>query len=97
MGQPVRVVEKPSKARRGAVRFETNRPLTGMGHRYYRGAADALNAEDPADVLAVRLFERGGVDGLHVYGNVATVDVAKGFTTDGIAEIIVDLFAHYQD
>lgn len=95
MGQPVQVVEKPSTLSQGSVRFETNRPLTGMGHRYYSSTADAINAEDPADVLAWRLFERGGVDGLHVYGNVATVDIAKGHNTDGIAEIIVALFAYY--
>ena len=97
MGQPVRVVEKPSAARKGAVLFETNRPLTGMGHRYYASAQDAIDAEDPADVLAWRLFERGGVDGVHVYGNVATVDVAKGYDTSGIVEIITDLFAYYED
>ncbi len=96
MGQPVRVVEKPSAARKGSFLFETNRPLTGMGHRYYGNAKDAIDAEDPADVLARRLFERGGVDGVHIYGNVATVDVAKGYNTDGIAEIITDLFAYYE-
>ncbi len=32
MGQPIVVVEKPSIANPGMVRFETNRALTGMGH-----------------------------------------------------------------
>lgn len=91
----MRVAEKPSTARPGAVRFETNRPLTGMGHRYYASAADAINPEDPADVLAQRLFERGGVDRIHVNGSVATVDIAKGYDTEGIVDIITDLFAHY--
>tara|TARA_Y100001970_G_scaffold160645_1_gene196518 strand:+ start:6705 stop:6911 length:207 start_codon:yes stop_codon:yes gene_type:complete len=67
-----------------------------MGHRYYHSAADSLNEEDPADVLAARLFARGGIDYLHVHGNVATVDLAKGFTSEGIVDIIVGLFAHYE-
>ena len=95
MGQPVRVAEKSSVARPGTVRFETNRPLTGMGHRYYTSADDALSVEDPADVLAKRLFERGGVDHIHVYGNVVTIDLAKGHSSEGIGEMIEALFAHY--
>tara|TARA_B100001013_G_C24499436_1_gene398570 strand:+ start:280 stop:486 length:207 start_codon:yes stop_codon:yes gene_type:complete len=67
-----------------------------MGHRYYRSASDAVSAEDPADVLAARLFERGGIDYLHVHGNVATVDLAKGYTSEGIVDVIVGLFAHYK-
>ena len=95
MGQPVRVAEKTSAARPGTVRFETNRPLTGMGHRRYSSADDALSIEDPADVLAERLFERGGVDHVHVYGNVVTIELARGYTSEGISEIIESLFAHY--
>lgn len=67
-----------------------------MGHRYYRSASDALSDEDPADVLAARLFERGGIDYLHVHGNVATVDLAKGYTSEGIIDVIVGLFTHYE-
>ena len=68
----------------------------GMGHRYYHGAEDALSDEDPADVLASRLFARGGIDYLHVHGNVATVDLSKGYTSEGIVDIIAGLFAHYE-
>ncbi|MFQ3314969.1 MAG: hypothetical protein ACI85J_000018 [Candidatus Poriferisodalaceae bacterium] len=95
MGQPVRVSEKISATNPGTVRYETNRPLTGMGHRYYRSADDVKNVEDPADVLAGRLFDRGGVDSLHVYGNVATVDITKGHDSEGIVEIVTNLFTHY--
>ena len=95
MGQPVRVSEKRSVAHPGAVRYETNRPLTGMGHRHYDGPVDVPNPNDPADVLANRLFERGGVDHVHVYGNVVDVDVSKGYSTDGILDIIENLFSHY--
>ena len=96
MGQPVRVAERPSAVRPGTVRFETNRPLTGAGHRYYSSAADTSSAEDPADVLAWRLFKRGGVDHVHVYGNVATIDISRGHTAEGIAELIEGLFTHYR-
>ena len=95
MGQPVRVSAKISATSPGTVRYETNRPLTGMGHRYYRSVEDVKNVEDPADVLASRLFDRGGVDFLHVYGNVATVDIAKGHDSKGIVEIVTSLFTHY--
>ena len=96
MGQPVRVAERESAARPGTVRFETNRPLTGAGHRYYSSTADAVSAEDPADVLAWRLFQRGGVDHVHVYGNIATVELSLGRTSEGITELIEELFAHYR-
>ena len=96
MGQPVQVAQRSSAVRPGTVQFETNRPLTGAGHRYYASAADAASAEDPADLLAWRLFQRGGVDHVHVYGNVATVEVSRGHSADGIVELIEDLFAHYR-
>jgi hypothetical protein len=93
MGQPITVTEKPS-AKPGVVRFETNRNLTGMGHERYTRAEDALGRR-PVDELARRLFARGGVDAMHVYGNVITVDLTKGATPDGLAEIIHELFVHY--
>jgi hypothetical protein len=96
MGQPVQVREIASAAAPGVFQYETNRPLSGMGHRYFRGPQDAVRAEDPADVLARRLFERGGVDAVHVQGSVITVDVAKGHDTEGITEIIENLFRFYR-
>jgi hypothetical protein len=93
MGQPITVTEKRS-ATPGVVRFETNRNLTGMGHERYRSAADATGVR-PVDELARRLFARGGIDALHVYGNVVTVDLAKGSSSDGLAEVIHELFVHY--
>jgi len=93
MGQPITVVEKPTAAP-GVVRFETNRSLTGMGHERYRSAADATGNRPP-DLLARRLFEAGGVDAVHVYGNVITVDCAKGFDGKHLADVIHELFIHY--
>jgi hypothetical protein len=66
-----------------------------MGHRSYSSVDDALSVLDPADELARRLFERGGIDHVHVQGSVVTVDVAKGCDTDGITGIIEDLFTFY--
>lgn len=94
MGQPVTVIEKQSKGH-GTVRFELNRTLTGTGHERYR-PGDVIVGDRPPDVLARRLFERGGIDGLHMNGSVVTVDVTKGSTTEGIKEIIEDLYTYYR-
>lgn len=94
MGQPITVVEKPS-ARPGVVRFETNRNLTGMGHHSYGSGDDALG-DSLADELARRIFERGGVDHLHIYANVLTVDLAKGADADNLHDLVSDFFVHYR-
>ena len=95
MGQPVTVIEKPS-ALPGVLRFETNRVLTGMGHEIYRSADDA-QGRTPADELARRLFERGGVASVHVNANVITVQVADGSPPQGIKEIVEGLYTYYRD
>lgn len=94
MGQSVTVLEKPSN-RPGIVRFEINRILTGMGHERYR-ADQPIEGDRPPDVLARRLFERGGIDTVSIYSNVITVDLGRGSDTDGIAEIIGDLYTYYR-
>jgi hypothetical protein len=93
MGQPITVTEKPS-ASPGVVRVETNRNLTGMGHERYKGPEDAVGGRH-VDELARRLFAHGGVAAVHVYGNVITVDLAKGATSAGMADVIHELFVHY--
>jgi hypothetical protein len=93
MGQHITVVTKPS-ARPGVVRIETNRSLTGMGHERYRAESD-VDGDRPVDELARRLFAAGGVDSLHIYGNVITVDLAKGATGDHLAGVVESLFIHY--
>ena len=95
MGQPVTVIEKPS-SRPGLVRFEIDRSLTGMGHERYRSPADA-GGDRPPDVLARRLLERGGIDVVHVYSNVITVELAEGATSEGLRELIEELFIHYRE
>lgn len=96
MGQPIVVVEKPSVANPGVVRFETNRALTGMGHERYVADTE-VRGDRPPDELARRLFARGGVAAVHVNGNVVTVDLAKGHGTDGLRTIIEDLYVFYPE
>ncbi len=76
------------------VRFELNRSLTGMGHETYRKGGE-ITGERPPDVLAGRLFERGGVDVVHIYSNVVTVKLSPGASAEGIRDIIERLYIHY--
>ena len=92
MGQPITVVCRPS-SRAGVVRFETNRALTGMGHERYR-AGDEILGTAPADELARRLFDRGGIAGVHVNGNVVTVELAEA-EAEGIDEVIASLYLYW--
>ena len=92
MGQPITVVEKPS-SRTGVVRYETNRALTGMGHERYR-AGDEILGTAPADELARRLFDRGGIAGVHVNGNVVTVELTEA-EAEGIDEVIASLYLYW--
>jgi len=95
MGQPIVVLQKPSSTK-GVLRFEINRSLTGMGHEAYAGAAAAIGNRPP-DVLARRLFEHGGVDAVHVFSNMITVELSKGESGTGMRELIEELFIHYRD
>ena len=96
MGQPITVVEKPS-SRTGVVRYETNRALTGMGHERYRDGDEILGTA-PADELARRLFDRGGITGVHVNGNVVTVELTEAEAeaeAEGIDEVIASLYLYW--
>ena len=94
MGQPITVVQKPSPTP-GVARFEINRSITGMGHEHYSTDEEVVG-DRPPDELARRLFERGGVDGVHINSNVITLDVAKGSDTAGLRELIEELFIYYR-
>jgi len=94
MGQLITVTRKPS-VRADVAIFELNRSLTGMGHERYRSTSDA-GRDKPVDELARRLFATGGVDGVHVYSNVVTIDLAVGTDPEPLAEIIRDLFTYYR-
>lgn len=95
MGQPVAVTRKPS-SRPGLLRFEANRSLTGMGHEFFTTVDDAKGPR-PAAVLARRLLETGQVDGVHIYSNIVTVDMHKGYTGDDLEPIIEDLYIYYRE
>src|SRR5688572_32354002 len=94
MGQPITVEEKRS-ATPGIVRFELNRSLTGMGHERYP-TRESASGERIVDELARRLFDTGNVAGLHIYSNVVTVDLAKGASSAGMADVIHELFIYYR-
>jgi hypothetical protein len=95
VGQPVVVTAKPS-SRPGILRFEANRSLTGTGHERF-SSLDETDGERPAAVLARRFFETGQVDAVHVYMNVVTVDLRKGFTGDALAGTLEDLYTYYRE
>jgi hypothetical protein len=95
MGQSITVTEKRG-LRHDVARFELNRSLTGMGHEVYRSRDDAVGTRPP-DELARRLFDRGGIDTVHVYSNMVTVDLAPGADTAGLADLIRDLFLYYRE
>ncbi|MFV0310005.1 MAG: hypothetical protein ACK5OX_19925 [Desertimonas sp.] len=93
MGQLVAVTEKPSTVP-GTARFELNRALTGMGHEHF-DAPSAATGPQPAAELARRLFATGSVDAVHVYANIVTVDLARGGTTDGLGDIVRNLYRYW--
>ena len=94
MGQQIAVVEKPS-SNPGVVRFVANRNLTGMGHERFRTIADAVGPR-PAAALARNLLATGRVDAVHIYGNVITVDIAKGFDSAGLGDVVRDLYQFWK-
>jgi hypothetical protein len=93
MGQPITVVEKPS-SNPAVVRFETNRPLSGMGHERYTAAPSSL-LDRPVDELARRLFDAGGIESVHINGSMVTVGLSGGRTGAGLGDIVRSLFLHY--
>lgn len=93
MGQLVTVREKFS-SNPEVVRFEINRSLTGMGHERYGSPADIVRNR-PVDEIARRLFEHGGVEGIHVNSSVITVHLAGGSRGEGMLEVIANLFKFY--
>lgn len=94
MGQPVAVTEKQSRTP-GVVRFEANRSFNGMGHERFSSPADAYQ-DTPSAAIARRLFATGKVDGVHVYSNMVTVDIRKGFDSAGLANELVELYQYWK-
>ena len=96
MGQPITVLETKSATNPAVRRFETNRPLSGMGHERYEGPPSEL-LQRPVDELARRLFAAGGVEKIHINGSVVTVTLGGGQTGDGLGDVVRELFLHYRD
>jgi hypothetical protein len=94
MGQLVGVIEKKSTIP-GMVRYELNRNLTGSGHEKFTSTLDAVGPR-PAAELARRLFATDQVAGVHLYMNVVTVDLKKGFTSDGLFDLIRDMYQYWK-
>jgi hypothetical protein len=94
MGQLVGVVEKPSTTP-GVVRFELNRSLSGMGHTRYASVQDAVG-DTPSAALARQLLATERVSAVHVYGNQVTVELARGFGTEGLADIIREMYRYWK-
>ncbi|MEY2424978.1 MAG: hypothetical protein QOI61_550 [Actinomycetota bacterium] len=95
MGLAINVKEHPTRSP-GVVRFEADRGFTGMAHERYSSLADVV-FDRPPDRLAKVLLERGGIKLVHIYGNEVTVTLEPGATTDGIADLIANLFIHYRE
>jgi hypothetical protein len=93
MGQPINVVEKPSRTP-GIARFEINRSLTGMGHERYP-SAEAILGNRAVDELARRLFATGGVTWVHVNSSVITVELADGWAGEQLLDVIRGLYIFY--
>lgn len=93
MGQLVAVTEKPSSTP-GIVRFELNRTLSGQGHERF-ASADEADTATPSAELARRLFGTGRVDKVHVYSNMVTVDLAKGFDSSGLSDVIREMYRYW--
>jgi hypothetical protein len=93
MGQLVAVTER-SGSQPGVVRFEANRNLTGMGHERFRSVLDATG-DRPAAVVARRLLSSGRVESVHVYGNIITVALERGYSADGLSDIVRNMYQYW--
>ena len=93
MGQLVGVTEKATN-QPGTLRFELNRTLSGQGHERF-GTAQEARGDRPSAVLARRLIDHGGVDTVHVFSNIVTVELARGSTGEGLADIVSNLYQYW--
>ncbi len=93
MGQPVVVTERAT-LQADKVRFDLNRSLTGMAHERYRVGTEVVG-DRPPDVVARRLFERGGISEVHIFSNSITVTLEAGAKPDGIKAMLENLYVHY--
>jgi len=93
MGQLVGVTEKASNDP-GTLRFELNRTLSGQGHERFSTVEEA-RGNRPSAVLARRLIDHGGVDAVHVFSNIVTVELSRGSTGEGLTDIVSNLYQYW--
>ena len=102
MGQPVTFL-RTSSPRRGVIRFELNRTITGMGHEHYKAGNEVIGGR-PVDELARRLLATGKLSAVHIYGSVVTAELADADADEGeladadkaaFEEAITKLYTHY--
>ena len=77
------------------VRYELNRTLSGMGHERFVSLLDADGAT-PSSSLARQLLSTGKVSSVHIYSNIVTVDLEKGSTSDGLADIVREMYRYWK-
>jgi len=65
-----------------------------MGHDRFT-SPDQITGDRPVDDVARRLFERGGVEAVHINSNVITVTLGVGTTSTGMKEIIEGMYTFY--
>lgn len=92
MGQQVAITTLPSRP--GELRLEANRNFTGMGHETFRSGQTIVGTK-PAALVARKLIETGRVDGVHVYGNIIDVQLARGVTGDGLDAVVRDMYQYW--
>ena len=67
-----------------------------MGHERY-AAGQEITGSRPVDELARRLISAGGIEKVHVYSNMVTVDLAPGANARALPEVITGLFTYYRE
>lgn len=66
-----------------------------MGHERFP-SVDSARGDTPSAHLARELFATGSVDAVHVYGNIITVDLAKGADSSGMSDLIRDMYQYWK-
>ena len=47
-------------------------------------------------MLARQLLSTGKVDSVYIYGNIISVDIAKGFTSDGLGDVVRNMYQYWK-
>ena len=47
-------------------------------------------------MLARQLFETGKVSAVHVYGNIVTVDIERGYDATGLGDVVREMYRYWK-